>query len=355
MIRVLQIGSLPTILAAVGRLLLLGMAASFPGAINLAVAGPFVATNVSGEMLITVEDYLKELPFDVLSQEQRTELLASGTVILSDTASASGEYLAVYQFAAPGIQLRSSLMVVPNRDAAARLLASFVKSFTESAQDKGISLQPVEGLDAWYPGSRFFVVSRTDEPHLGNYFVVIDDDTVYVTTLVGAGAYVDADNVRRFLGPKLEVAMTVHPDIPTSLRSPTGELAATSRKAKDAESSMAPFFLLFFTFVYWAGRWLAHAINWLCKRALISPTLSGLLAMLVVAVGLGWAMMLAIGQSVARLREIDPFRAGQLEGEMVGRLLAPILIIGVAIGVRRMMALKPSDQTPAKNVTSGPA
>jgi hypothetical protein len=355
MIRALQIGSLPTIVATVGRLLLLGMVASFPGTIRIAAAGPFVATNVPGEMLITVDDYLKELPLEALSQEQRTELLASGSVILSDTASASGDYLAAYHFAAPGIQVRSSLMVVPNRDAATKLLASFVRSFTQSAQKQGISLQPVEGLDTWYPGSRFFVVSRTDEPQLGNYFVVIDDDTVYVVTLVGAGAYVDADNVRQFLGPKLELAMTLLPDIPASLRTPTGKFAAKSPKAEVADSSMAQFFLLFFIFVYWAGRWLAHAINWLCKRALVSPTLSGLLAMLVVAVGLGWAMMLAISQSVAGLREIDPFRAGELQGEIVGRLLAPILIISVVIGVRRMKALKPADKTPAKDVTSGPA
>lgn len=355
MVREWQIGSFPIVMATVGRLLLLGLVTSFPGTINIAAAGPFVATNDPGEALVTVDDYLQELPFDVLSQEQRTELMASGTVILSDTATVSGNYLAAYHFSAPGIGVRSSLMVMPNREAAARRLSSLLTSFIRSAQDQQLSLQPVKGLDEWYPGSRFYVVSRRDEPNLGNYFLVMDDDTVYVATLVGAGAYVDAESVRQFLGPKLELAMTLRPNIPDSLRKPTGKLAAISPEAEDAEASMVPALLLLFTVVYWAGRWLAHAINWLCKRALVSPTLSGLLAMLVVASGLGWVMMLAISQSVAALREFDPSRAGELQGEIVGRLLAPILIIVAAIGVRRKMARKPANQTPAKDVTPGPA
>jgi hypothetical protein len=346
--------SLRLVAARVGKLLVLVLAVCLPGMISTVAAGPFVATNVSGELLVTIDDYLLGLPPDVFSAELRAELLASGNEISTDSTRGSSEYVADYQFSAPGIAVRSSLMVRSSAEEATRLVTHFLRGYTESAQRKGNTLRPIDGLDAWYPGSGYFVLSRADTPQHGNFFIVIHDKSVYVATLQGAGAYVDAENVRQFLGPKLERAMTLDPDIPAQLRAPAEESTAASTEKQDNDSSTTPVSLFFFTLVYWVGRWLAHAVNWLCKRPLVSPTLSGLLAMAVVAIGLSRVMLGAIALHVEEITKTDPYEAGRLEGQVLGLVLAPVLMITVVIGVRRLMALKPTRQATTTDATSAP-
>lgn len=309
-----------------------------------ACAGPFAATNVDGDMLVTAEDYLADLSEEEFSPAQRAALMAQAQIRLDDHVGSGEKVHALgYVFTSPDLIVNASLFTYTSRTAAERGMRVVLESTDKSLANTPLSLHDIDGLADWYPGSRFRVLSRPDAPTLGNQFVLIDNDTVYVVSLMGAGAFAEAATVREFLAPKIERAMGFRPDIPTVYQTLAWKagMAAGENETPDRQSIrnvITIVLLIAMTVAYWIGRGLAKLVHVVFRSGLLNATATGLLLCTGVAVAyFTWAMGHAM-PAVEAIAKTDPFGAGKIRGEIIGQALFPLLIVLAVVGGRRLLA-----------------
>lgn len=295
-------------------------------------------------MLVTAEDYLADLSEQEFSPAQRAALMAQAQIRLDDHVGSGEKVHALgYAFESPDLIVKARLFTYTNRTAAERGMRVVLDSTDKELANTPLSLHDIDGLADWYPGSRFRVLSRPDAPMLGNQFVLIDNDTVYVVSMMGAGAFVDAATVREFLAPKIERAMGFRPDIPTVYQTLAWKAASAAGKSETPDRQsirnvITLFLLVAMTVAYWIGRGLTKIVNVVFKSDLLNATATGLLLCTGVAAAFfTWAMWHAAA-AVEVMAKTDPFGAGKIQGEIFGQALFPLLVVLAVVGGRRLFA-----------------
>lgn len=333
------------------RILVWAMATLLPF-VAIAEKPRLIATNATPELLHTIDDYLRDLPPETLTDELRREVFAKATVNeVRDAALGKSDYEFKNTFLSPGfVALSARLMIVENETAARQFAAGALDGFRKTVESAGNTLDSIEGLDGFYPGSHFLIVGNKAQGPAGNCFIVQKGPNVYMLTVAGGGHFADAANVQAFLEPKLAAIMSFTPEVPALVRETEQR---KERDKRESDKNAITVVLIFYDLVgFVAGFLLGWIINLVARRPIVSRFAFGLAGIVAVVIFF-WRICAQVIEK--RAAEGIPFSSFEV-GEKYGTVLGPALLaVGLAYLVRKVYhSTRPRPKTARASVDGTP-